>query len=93
MPKKQVNESLKDKVMSALFRVLAKGDERKALKTALGKNPAIAKDIKSYNALSLRAKTKKKLDVKSIAKIQKELEKKLLSMPDGEELMKKWRNA
>jgi|TARA_B100000424_G_C22580224_1_gene326307 hypothetical protein len=74
MPKKQVNESLKDKVMSALFRVLAKGDERKALKTALGKNPAIARDIKS------------------IAKTQRELEKKLLSMPDGEELMKKWRN-
>ena len=29
---------------------------------------------------------------KSIGKTQKELEKKLLSMPDDEELMNKWRN-
>ena len=46
MPKKQVNESIKDKVISAIFRLLAKGDERKVLNTALGKDPFINREIK-----------------------------------------------
>ena len=47
MPKKRVNESMKNKIMTALFKVLAKGDERKALNTALGKDPKISKNIKA----------------------------------------------
>ena len=46
MPKKQVNESIKDKVISAIFRLLAKGDERKVLNTALGKDPFINRELK-----------------------------------------------
>jgi len=51
MPKKQVNESIKNKVLMALFKALATGDERKALKTALGKNPAMGKHIKKLASL------------------------------------------
>ena len=44
---KPINEGIIDKVMQMLFKAVATGDERKAINTALGKDPSIKKDIKA----------------------------------------------
>ena len=76
MPKKQVNESIKDKVMSTIFRLLAKGDERKVLNTALGKDPFINREIKKI----ARAQEKLRKKILSMPGADKEKYDRLMNL-------------
>ena len=45
MPKYIVKEGILTKLMQTVFKLAATGDERRALKTALGKDPVMKKNI------------------------------------------------
>tara|TARA_Y100000361_G_C11010932_1_gene264298 strand:+ start:300 stop:521 length:222 start_codon:yes stop_codon:yes gene_type:complete len=47
MPKYIVKEGILTKLMQSVFKLAATGDERKALKTALGKDPVMKKNIQA----------------------------------------------
>ena len=51
MPKYIVKEGILNKLMQTVFKLAATGDERKAIKTALGKDPVMKKISKLWEKL------------------------------------------
>ena len=60
MPKKFIKEGILDKIITSLFKLVATGKERKAINTALGKDPQFKKDIKTMADINKRIR--KRLD-------------------------------
>ena len=51
MPKYIVKEGILTKLMQTVFKLAATGDERRALKTALGKDPVMKKNIQALGKI------------------------------------------